>query len=80
MSIGPNSQTALVLDMLKDGPITSMDAIRELGCTRLAAHIKFLRDDGIVIRTVRESSVNRWGKTVSYAVYQLEEAPVASEA
>lgn len=65
------NQTQMVLEMLKEGPITSLDAIREIGCTRLAARIGFLREDGYDIRSERMTSTNRFGKRVSHAVYTL---------
>lgn len=65
------NQTQMVLEMLKDGPITSLDAIREIGCTRLAARIGFLKEDGYDIRSERVTTTNRFGKRVSHAVYTL---------
>lgn len=40
------------------GSITSMDAFRDLGITRLSARIKDLQDMGIEIETVMEQSKN----------------------
>jgi hypothetical protein len=68
------TQTDMVLEMLKDWPITSLDAIRELGCTRLAAHIGFLKERGFLIHSERVKSINRFGKSVAHARYSLMKA------
>lgn len=59
-------QTELVLERLKRGPITPVDAI-QFGCFRLAARIKDLRDMGYSIHT--ESCQTDEGKR--YARYTL---------
>lgn len=59
-------QTELVLERLKRGPITPVDAI-QFGCFRLAARIKDLRDMGHAIHT--ESCPTDEGKR--YARYTL---------
>lgn len=56
----------------EEGSITSMDAIREFGATRLSAIIFNLKKDGYIIRTETETSKNRWGDKVTYARYFLE--------
>ena len=67
-------QNAAVLDRLKSGRgITSMEAYNELGCTRLSARIKDLRDAGIPIVTVRETGINREGRKISWARYRMGE-------
>lgn len=62
-----------VLKYMQDyGSITSLDAIREFGNTRLSASIWILRhEDGIEIDSIFESCKNRYGETVSYARYYL---------
>ena len=57
--------------MLDNGSITSMDAIREFGCTRLSAVIYLLRQEGYTIVSQRASFKNRHGHTGAYAVYIL---------
>ena len=52
--------------------ITSWEAIKEYGNTRLAATICILRQKGIAISTTMKESKNRYGKTVRYAEYRLE--------
>ena len=59
------SQRKLILDYLRvTGSITPIDALEQLGCFRLSARIKELRDMGYDIRTVKE---HRYGK--HYARY-----------
>jgi hypothetical protein len=45
------SQTTEILDMLKRGPVTAMDALQKAGCFRLAARIADLRQAGHHIET-----------------------------
>lgn len=62
-----------VLKYMQDfGSITSLDAIREFGNTRLSASIWLLRhEDEIEIDSIFESTKNRYGETASYARYYL---------
>lgn len=62
-----------VLKYIQDfGSITSLDAFRDLGNTRLSASIWLLRhEDGLNIDSISESSKNRYGDTVSYYRYYL---------
>ena len=62
-----------VLQYIKDfGSITSLDAIRDIGCTRLSAAIWLLKnEDGINIDTIFETSKNRYDELVSYARYYI---------
>lgn len=55
----------------KNGSITSMDAFRDLGITRLSARIKELREMGYDIHTVMMESENRYGEPVKYGKYIL---------
>ena len=45
------SQKTAILDMLKRGPVTPLDALSKLGCFRLAARVRELREDGYPIVT-----------------------------
>lgn len=68
------SQTEDILKyMREEGSITSMDAIREFGATRLSAIIFSLRERGYDIETQMEVGKNRYGHTVEYARYILNE-------
>lgn len=66
------TQAGVILALLRIRPqgITPLDALNELGCMRLAARIRDLREQGHHIRMTRES---RNGK--SYARYQLVPPP-----
>ena len=58
----------------ENGSITSWEAIREFGATRLSAIIYDLRyRDGLNIETKTERSKNRYGDPVSYARYFIKE-------
>lgn len=61
------SQTTEILEMLKSGPVTAMDALQKAGCFRLAARINDLRQQGHEIIT---TNVEINGKHV--AQYSLE--------
>ncbi len=55
------------------GSITSWEAIKEFGITRLSAVIYDLRNQrGLNIKTQYETMKNRYGDTVSFARYILE--------
>ena len=61
-----------LLKYLNDfGSITSYEAIRELGDTRLSATIFDLKQKGVNIADVWEESKNRWGETIRYKKYFL---------
>ena len=44
-------QTGAVLELLKRGSVTPRDALKEIGCMRLAARIEELRKNGYFIHT-----------------------------
>jgi cytochrome c-type biogenesis protein CcmH/NrfF len=68
------TQTEMVLDYLKrNGSITQADAIREIGCYRLGARVYDLKQRGHDITRIMESTTNRYGATVSYARYALND-------
>lgn len=62
------SQTQWILDALKRGPVTAMDALDGCGCFRLAARINDLRQAGHDIETIDRRLPN--GKVV--AEYHLK--------
>lgn len=67
------TQKEMVLEYMADyGSITSLDAFREFGITRLADVIYKLKNDGHNIVTTMETSKNRYGKAVSYGRYTFE--------
>lgn len=55
------------------GSITSMEAISELGDTRLAATIFELKKKGYMINSITETNINRYGEPVHYSRYSFVE-------
>ena len=54
------------------GSISSLEAFRDLGVTRLADVIFKMKKDGIEINTRTEKSVNRYGDIVYFARYSFD--------
>lgn len=66
------SQRKAVLDWLSTGAgITSMDAFRAFGATRLSAIIFDLRKRGHDIRSERVEGVDRYGKKTRFVRYRM---------
>ena len=61
------------------GSITSQDAFREFGITRLSARIKELRELGYKIDTIMVDGFNRYGEPVRYGKYVLKEEPIGGD-
>lgn len=62
-----------ILDHLeKYGTITSWEAIRDYGCTRISEYIRQLRADGYLIINVTEKGTNRYGEKTNWVRYTLE--------
>ena len=69
------SQKQRVLSYMEEhGSITSLEAFRELGVTRLSAVIFDLKEAGHIFDTVTESKPNRYGEKSRYARYILKDA------
>lgn len=68
------SQCDAILDALKRGPVTPLDALREHACMRLAARIADLKQAGHAIRTEYVTERNRYGEAVRFARYHMEES------
>ena len=67
-------QTERILKYMRDfGSITQVEAIRDLGCMRLAARIDDLKREGHMICRATETSKNRYGENTRYARYRLVE-------
>lgn len=65
-------QQDMVLDYIKKtGSISSMEAFKYLGVTRLSAIIFNLRKEGHKVKSVTECSKNRYGSYVRYCRYFL---------
>ena len=56
------TQKEIILDMLKNGWITPLDALREAGCFRLGARIYDLEKDGHAIERDWYSYQSNYGK------------------
>ena len=57
--------------MIDNGSITTWEAIKEFGITRLSDKIFRLRNKGYIIENEWENSINRYGDKVRYARYTL---------
>jgi len=68
-----NTHYTRLLDYLKQFKhITSLDAIRDLGNTRLSATIYQLRNDGYNIESEDIKVANRWGSATTVSKYILK--------
>lgn len=66
------TQRQRILEYMQEfGSITPMEAIHELGCTKLATRISELIDDGHGIIKEVVWDKNRWGQRVHYMKYRL---------
>lgn len=64
------NQRSLVRKHLnKHGSITSWEAIKLYGCTRLSSVIYDLRQEGMMIKTDHVTKKNRYGFSVTFAKY-----------
>ena len=68
------TQAERVIDYIVEfGSISSMEAFRDLGITRLAARIADLESDGVRFNRKREMVVNRYGEKVYFTRYSIGE-------
>ena len=68
-----NKTNAIALHLIENGTITSWEAIKEYGATRLSAIIYNLRHKrGMEIRNERVDFVDRFGTKSHYDVYIYE--------
>ena len=66
------SQKQRILKYMNDfGSITTYDAFKDIGCTKLTTRISELRQEGYLIIGTAESSTNRYGEKVTYNRYRL---------
>ena len=66
------TQTARVLDYIREnGSITQLEAMRDIGCMRLAARVADLRKEGYTIYGKTETAKNRYGDAVHYKRYYM---------
>lgn len=65
-------QQERVLNYMSDyGSISSLEAFRDLGVTRLSAVIFNLKRKGVQIKKVKECCKNRYGEPVHFARYSV---------
>lgn len=68
------AQKQRVLQYIQDhGSISSLEAFKDLGITRLSAVIFNLRRDGIGIESDTEEAINRFGEKARFSRYRLAE-------
>ena len=66
------SQKKRILKYMNDfGSITTYDAFKDIGCTKLTTRISELRQEGYLIIGTAETSTNRYGEKVTYNRYRL---------
>lgn len=66
------TQCERILRHLQDyGTITSLEAVNEYGCMRLAARIADLKDQGHRITSESTKGKNRYGEITHYSTYKL---------
>jgi hypothetical protein len=68
-----NQTDAVLWHLQNKGTITSWEAIKEYGATRLSAIIFNLRNRGHHINSVPLTTTNRFGKTTTIAKYTYVE-------
>lgn len=67
------SQCDRIVDYMRQfGTITQLEALRDLGCFRLASRINDLKNKGYKIRREMITVKNRYGEDVQIARYRLE--------
>jgi hypothetical protein len=67
--------TEILKHLQQHGTITSMQAIKKFGATRLSSIIFNFRKRGYEIETVMTVGKNRYGNRSPYAVYKLVKEP-----
>lgn len=70
-----NSQNQRVLERLRRGPLTQLQAYDELGITRLGARVFELKDEGHLITSEMVTVKNRHGDDCRVAQYNLTLKP-----
>ena len=73
------TQTGDVLaHLIEHGSITTYEAYQKYGCTRLPSRIYDYRQKGYEIESDSLTTKNRYGNTVTVAVYRLKAMPDAA--
>ena len=72
--MGKMTQCDRIVKYMQDfGSISSWEAMRDIGCMRLASRIHDLRKMGIGIEKEMVTTKNRYGESKTYARYRLED-------
>lgn len=71
MSREISQETRVLQYMIDNGSITTWEAIKEFGITRLSDKIFRLRNKGYFIENEWEHTINRYGDKVKYVRYNL---------
>lgn len=67
-------QTERILEYIRQyGSISTWEAFRDLGITRLASRIHDIEGDGIHVHRQREAVKNRYGETTYITRYSIAE-------
>lgn len=69
--MGNSLNTRVLIHLMKYGKITSKDAFKLYGNTRLSSSIYELRSQGYPIETVMVDGLNRYHQHTTYAEYRL---------
>lgn len=73
MNANLRQRDMILMFMQENDSITQVDAMKEFGCFRLAARINDLKKDGYKIGSRTCKAKNRYGDTVRFAEYYLED-------
>lgn len=69
------TQAERVLDYMREfGSITALDAMRDLGCMRLASRISDIKKAGHPVHSTMEAVENRYGEKTYVKRYRLGES------
>lgn len=67
------TQNDMVLEYIRNyGSITQLEAMADLGVSRLAARMSDLKAMGFDVHKTMATSYNRFGKKVSYSKYTID--------
>lgn len=70
-----NQMIAIRRHLKQFGTITSIEAFKKYGCTRLSAKIFDLRKAGWIIDSVPQTGFTRYGDTCQYVMYRYISSP-----
>lgn len=77
MSKKPTHNELIIAYLMEFGTITQLEALRDLGCMRLASRISDLKRMGYNIQSDTVTVKNRYGDNCHIKRYRLEAAPGA---